>query len=260
MKVLFGVSRSNIVKSETGSITEVPVEDTLVDVIAKIRQIQKRPDGIFGTIMTRPVSPYVTYFAYRNGISANIISVFSMIFCASALPVFFIFHSSSAWIAAALLWWLGAIFDASDGDLARFTGTQSLFGGWLDSIFDRVKEFLIFTVFGYIAYQTSGNFLWLIAGSTAAFTCVFSGYISDTKKLLNGGVRKPQVQLNGRFLLGMVDTRDFFIILSLFAGDVRIAIVLYCTLFALVTAGQFFLVIKNYGMSFPYENSVKRKP
>lgn len=247
-------------KCGSRNIDEVPaVDESMMDVISKIRLIQKKPDGIFGTMMTRPVSPYVTYVAFRAGISANAISVLSMLFCISALPVLLFAQSPAGWITAALLWWMGAIFDASDGDLARFTKTQTLFGGWLDSMFDRMKEFLIFTAFGFIAYKFYGNYLWLIAGSFAAFTCVFSGYISDTKKLLNGGFRKPQVQFNKKFLLGMVDTRDFFIILSLFAGNVRIAIVLYCTLFLLGAGWQFLLVIKNYGIRLPEDDRAKRK-
>ncbi|MEM3670303.1 MAG: CDP-alcohol phosphatidyltransferase family protein [Thermoprotei archaeon] len=46
-------------------------------------------------------------------------------------------------LEAALLLVLGALFDGLDGALARLTGTQSVFGGVLDSVADRYGDALI---------------------------------------------------------------------------------------------------------------------
>jgi phosphatidylglycerophosphate synthase len=218
----------------------------LSETIPKIREIQKRPDGIFGTFMTRPVSPYVTYAAIRLGLSANTVSILSFIFCIAGASLI-LFHIPYAFIIAGILWWIGAVFDAADGDLARFTHTQSSFGGWLDSFFDRIKEFLIFSLFAYAAYATYGGFYWFILGSLSAFSSVMSGYISDTRKIFDEGKRNPQVIFSKKYIFGMVDTRDFFVILSLFINDIRIALIIYSTIFIAALGAQFLMVAKRYG-------------
>jgi phosphatidylglycerophosphate synthase len=216
------------------------------ETITKIRELQKRPDGIFGSFMTRPVSPYVTYAAFRLGLSANAVSILSFVFCIAG-AVFMVLPVPYAFIIAAIMWWVGAIFDAADGDLARFTNTQSSFGGWLDSFFDRIKEFMIFSLFAYAAYKTYGGYYWFILGSLSAFSSVMSGYISDTRKIFDEGKRNPQVTFSKKYIFGMVDTRDFFVILSLFIFDVRISLVIYSTFFIAALGGQFLLVVKRYG-------------
>lgn len=43
----------------------------------------------------------------------------------------------------------GAVFDAIDGYVARHTGKTSSFGGFFDSVCDRISDFLIIAAFGY---------------------------------------------------------------------------------------------------------------
>ena len=164
-----------------------------------------------------------------------------------AVAAIFAVPGHRGFIIAALLWWAGAIFDASDGDLARFTCNQTSFGGWLDSFFDRVKEFMIFPAFAYVVWKTYGNVFWITAGTLSAFACVMSGYISDTRKILNNGKRIPQVRVTRKFLLGMVDTRDFFVIVALLLFDLRIALVLYSSFFVCALCIQFVLIVRQFG-------------
>jgi phosphatidylglycerophosphate synthase len=217
--------------------------------IKSIRSIQKRPDGLFGSFMTRPVSPYVVYLAHSIGLSPNVVSILSFIFCFAGAILFFFFQSTPYMLGAALLWWIGAILDAVDGDLARFIKIKSSFGGWLDSFLDRIKEFTIFSVFGYLAFHQYSNPVFLLMGVISIFTCVMSGYISDTKKLFISGERKPELSFNKKYIFGMVDTRDFFIILSLVAHDIRIALFIYSTIFFLAVGIQFAKFYYNYGLT-----------
>lgn len=216
--------------------------------IKLIRSLQKRPDGLFGSFMTRPVSPYVVYLAHSIGLSPNAVSILSFVFClAGAITVFYC-QSIPYMLVAALLWWIGAILDAVDGDLARFIKIKSPFGGWLDSFLDRIKEFTIFSVFGYLAFYHYSNPVFLLMGVISIFTCVMSGYISDTKKLFIKGERKPELKFSKKYIFGMVDTRDFFVILSLVTFEIRIALLIYSTIFFLAVGIQFAKFYKNYGL------------
>lgn len=49
----------------------------------------------------------------------------------------------------ALVFLCGAVFDAIDGYVARTTGKVSLFGGFFDSVTDRISDFFIIAAFGY---------------------------------------------------------------------------------------------------------------
>jgi CDP-L-myo-inositol myo-inositolphosphotransferase len=150
-------------------------------------------------------------------------------------------------LIAAAVWWLGAILDAADGDLARFKNVRSKFGGWFDSFLDRCKEYLIFAVFGYCAWLDYSNPLFLLLGVLSIFSNVMSGYVTDTKKLFMEGKRSPSVKVGKKFIFGMVDTRDFFVILSLCIGDIRIALCIYGTIFTLMVFAQILLFCKRFG-------------
>lgn len=54
---------------------------------------------------------------------------------------------------------LTGVFDGIDGQLARLNNKSSNFGGFLDSVTDRLSEFIIY--FGFIFYLEN-NFLWSI--------------------------------------------------------------------------------------------------
>ena len=214
--------------------------ESIFSALRNIKSGQKRPDGVFGSFMTRPVSHVFAYFSFKLGLSPNFVSFLSFVFCGFGAALLVWRRDPSAMIAAALLWWLGAILDAADGDLARYIGNMNAFGAWFDSFLDRGKEFLIFTIFAYCAWIDFNSPMCLLWGVLAVFATVMSGYITDTKKLFTGG-RKPVVKMGKKYMLGMVDTRDFFVIASLFIGDMRIALWIYGTLFFVVVWAQVFM-------------------
>ena len=198
----------------------------------KIKLLQKHPDGIFGSFMTRPVSHLFAAASYKLHLSPNIVSFFSFVFCVAGGSVLFFPEIPYYIFLSIALWWLGAIFDAADGDLARFVDGGTPFGGWFDSFLDRLKEFLIFAIFGYLSWKKYNDELYLLLGLISIFSNVMSGYISDTKKLFINVKRKPEIVFSNNYSFGMVDTRDFVVIVSLFLGDFRIALITYSTLFA----------------------------
>ena len=219
----------------------------LMQTLREIKALQKRPDGLFGSFMTRPVSHVVAYVSMKLRLSPNAVSFLSFVFCVAAIAALYAgFPSYAWWVAAALFWWTGGILDAADGDLARYTKTGSPFGGWFDSFLDRMKEMLIFAAFGYLAFKQYGNELFLLLGFASIFSNVISGWVSDTKKLFITE-RTPEIQFSSKYSFGMVDTRDFFVILSLFAFDLRIALFVYSTVFMLLLCMQVVRFMNKYG-------------
>ena len=77
--------------------------------------------------------------------------------------------AQQAWVAAGLLVILGGVFDLFDGALARATNRVSRVGAFLDSVFDRAGESLLFLgiAIGCVAVGFVGGAL-LAAGAMAA--------------------------------------------------------------------------------------------
>ena len=218
----------------------------MLDTLKEIKRTQKKPDGIFGSFMTRPVSHIFAYFCYKLSLSPNFVSFLSIVFCFIGIVILYIYHTNyNLILLAAAMWWIGAIFDAADGDLARFADKGSQFGGWFDSFLDRIKEFMIFGLLCYLMYKMYNNEIYLLAGFLSIFTNVMSGYISDTKKLFIHE-RTPQIVFNKNYSFGMADTRDFFVILSLILNEFRIALIVYSTIFMAVLIFQVLRFIKKY--------------
>ena len=67
-------------------------------------------------------------------------------------------------IAGAILLQLAFTFDCVDGQLARYTRTFTKLGAWLDSVFDRTKEYVVFAGLAIGASRT-GDDVWLLAGA-----------------------------------------------------------------------------------------------
>jgi len=210
-----------------------------------LRKAQKKPDGFFTTFFSRPVSPVFTYIGLKLNLTPNIISFLSLCFCAIASAVLFFASSMAHYIASGLLWWIGAILDSSDGEIARYTGLASRFGLWIDSFCDRIKEFMIFGLVTYLVFLSTGKELFLLLGVLSLFSNVMSGYISDTKKLF---VKKRtlEIQFSRNFAFQMVDTRDFLVTVSIMTGRLDLLLAVYGSVFVAAVLAQSFLFWIRY--------------
>lgn len=88
------------------------------------------------------------------GLSANVATVSG---CAIQLAVGVLLAYGYQRLGGVLLG-LGAAFDAIDGALARQMGGATRFGGFLDSVLDRVSEAATFTGLGWW-YMTHGDYI-----------------------------------------------------------------------------------------------------
>jgi hypothetical protein len=70
-------------------------------------------------------------------------------------------------VAGAILLQLAFTLDCVDGQLARYTRTFSNLGAWLDSIFDRGKEYRVYAGLA-IGASRAGDPVWLLAGAMLA--------------------------------------------------------------------------------------------
>jgi CDP-diacylglycerol--glycerol-3-phosphate 3-phosphatidyltransferase len=80
----------------------------------------------------------------RLGLTPNALTIIGFIIAAIAAYA----AANHQWVAAALLVIVGGVFDLFDGALARATNTVSRVGAFLDSVFDRAGEAVLFIGIG----------------------------------------------------------------------------------------------------------------
>jgi hypothetical protein len=108
------------------------------------------------------------------------------------------FATGERWglIVGAVLLQLAFTTDCVDGQLARYTRTFSKLGAWLDSVFDRSKEYLAFAGLA-IGASRAGDPVWLLA--CCAITLQTVRHMSDfsfggTQQQVLGATPQPPVE------------------------------------------------------------------
>src|SRR3954471_3159572 len=130
----------------------------------------KPQDGFFTTFFVSPYSKYIARWAAHRGFTPNQVTTLSMLIGVAA-AVAFALGTRAGWIAGAVLLQVAFTFDCVDGQLARYTRTFTKLGAWLDSVFDRGKEYVVFAGLA-IGASRAGDPMWLLAGAALTFQTV----------------------------------------------------------------------------------------
>lgn len=158
---------------------------------AELRLSVKERDDFFTTFFVSTWSPYVTKVAARLRLSPTTVTMISVAFAVAAALLFGA-GGRPALVAGAVLLYLGFVLDCVDGQLARYTRTFSAWGGWLDTMADRAKEFIVYAGLGYGATQAGFRYGWALAIAAMAVQTV--RHMSDTwyGAMHDEAARRPQ--------------------------------------------------------------------
>ncbi len=129
---------------------------------ALLRLAVKERDDFFTTYFVSSWSPLVTRWAARLGLTPTGVTAISVLFAVTAALAFWQ-ASRPAMVAGAVLLYLGFVLDCVDGQLARYTRHFSAFGGWLDTMADRAKEFVVYAGLAAGAERIGLDGAWLLA-------------------------------------------------------------------------------------------------
>ncbi|MGW5668908.1 DUF5941 domain-containing protein [Micromonospora sp. NPDC003776] len=143
---------------------------------AELRLSVKERDDFFTTFFVSTWSPYVTKAAARIGLSPTGVTMISVAFAVAA-AVLFGAGGRAALVAGGVLLYLGFVLDCVDGQLARYTRHFSAWGGWLDTMADRAKEYVVYAGLGYGATHAGFRYGWALA--IAAMTLQTVRHMTD---------------------------------------------------------------------------------
>jgi phosphatidylglycerophosphate synthase len=92
------------------------------------------------------------------------------------------FAQRSAWwlVAGAVLFHLSFVLDCIDGKIARLNGTGSVFGMWLDFVFDRIKVLICAIALFGGQFATTGEFAYLWTAGGVVFLDLFR-YVNSSQ-------------------------------------------------------------------------------
>lgn len=105
--------------------------------------------------LVRLVAPYRSITPNRLTMAAFVLGL--------AAAACFVMQDLPWLIAGAVLFHLSFVIDCMDGKIARLNGTGSVFGAWLDYVFDRLRVLVCTIALMGGQYQRTGNltYLWL---------------------------------------------------------------------------------------------------
>ncbi|BCL15360.1 DUF5941 domain-containing protein [Micromonospora sagamiensis] len=115
---------------------------------AELRLSVKERDDFFTTYFVSSWSPYVTKACARLGLTPTGVTMISVLFAVVAAVLFGV-GGRPALVAGGVLLYLGFMLDCVDGQLARYTRDFSPWGGWLDTMADRAKEYVVYAGLGF---------------------------------------------------------------------------------------------------------------
>jgi phosphatidylglycerophosphate synthase len=122
----------------------------------------KANDGLFTSFLVSPYSKYVARWAAHRGLTPNQVTTVSLALGVAAAAAFA--AGTRAWlVAGAVLLQASFTADCIDGQLARYARRFSALGAWLDSVFDRVKEYAV-----YAGLALGAGGAWALAGAALA--------------------------------------------------------------------------------------------
>ncbi|MEU7673988.1 DUF5941 domain-containing protein [Micromonospora taraxaci] len=144
---------------------------------AELRLSVKEKDDFFSTYFVSTWSPYLVRLAARLRLAPTGVTAISVLFALAAAVLFGV-GGRPALVGGAVLLYLGFVLDCVDGQLARYTRNFSAWGGWLDTMADRAKEYLVYAGLGFgVSHAGLGNG-WALA--IAAMTLQTVRHMTDT--------------------------------------------------------------------------------
>jgi archaetidylinositol phosphate synthase len=154
-------------------------EMNLTERYRQIESVTKYSNYYLGRCYTWLSTP-ITDLAARMGLHPNVMTLISLVLGLTACG-FFLWGDKTSLIIGAVILYVSYVLDWCDGQLARFTGKMSPFGGWLDQICDRIKEFAYVSTLAVGAYNSTADvtvFYWALGALFFLFLLEYYGQMN----------------------------------------------------------------------------------
>ncbi len=199
--------------------------------------VKTQGDGFISRFLNRKLSTKISEFLVDR-ITPNQATIFSFL---TGILASFICIFNIPW--GAILYQVSSVLDGIDGEIARVSMRRSRFGGWMDSVLDRVVDFLFLTV---LTLKLNPQNYFLFICLLAIFGSLMVSYVSERFK---GAYKRDiyEVIPQMKCLIGKRDERIFIIFLFSIFGllkELFIIIAIITNLRVILTS---YFVWKKFG-------------
>lgn len=130
-------------------------------------------DGVFATLIQRPLSRVITRLLLRTPITANMATVGALL-CGVIGAVIAAGGERADFAIAGALYFASGVLDCVDGELARLRVVSSRLGEWLDSMTDEITTLTLLAGIGVGLSRAGGSGWWMVAGIAGAIVGALS--------------------------------------------------------------------------------------
>jgi len=187
----------------------------------------------------RPLVKSVAIILSKVGISPNL-ATFIMLSFSILSFIALVFFSNL--LLFSILVFLTGFFDGVDGAIARIKGKATIFGGFFDSVMDRMSEFVIFFAFLFYCWN---SFLW---GIIDMKIIIFVSFLSSI--MISYLRARAEVFFKGDFDFGLMarSERLFYLVITMlianFYGYVNEFLFIFMLLVLTTAIFRFFKIAK----------------
>lgn len=149
----------------------------MTDKFRRLWATKNKNDEWWSSFVTAPLAIAVNYIVVDvKWLTPNLLTLFSFMTAIAATSLIVVGGQTEFYIAAALIH-VSHILDCMDGQIARYRGVTSRWGGFFDKITDQVQVVLWFGAVGYAAYVESSHVLPVFLAFTGVAFYSVRGYI-----------------------------------------------------------------------------------
>jgi choline kinase/phosphatidylglycerophosphate synthase len=152
------------------------------------KELVKPEDGLVSKYINRPISTRISILTYRNGLKIEPLAITLLSFSLGLVASFLL--GLRVFILGGLLVQLASLIDGVDGELARLYHKATPWGGYIDSVLDRISDVAI--VAGLTLASPTADTLTALLAVLAASNVVFVSYV--THNLGRLGVSTEQLR------------------------------------------------------------------
>ena len=210
---------------------------------------------IFTNCINRPLGRVFTYFVINFNIAPNFISLFALVLAmfGSVLIMSGDYYQS---LIAIILIQLSASLDCTDGPVAKLKYLGSNFGGWLDSVFDKIAKLILYISIGVGLYNVSDNEIYLyfsmalLFGNSMTHLVDFMYQIHFNSLLSSHSVFNKKVGINNKVKIKNLLNSDLnilgFACIALAFKAQEIYLLVLMIYFNILWISKIFIKYKNY--------------
>jgi phosphatidylglycerophosphate synthase len=132
-------------------------------------QTYKGRDAWWTVVLVDPLAGRLVRFAAsRTSLTPNQLSVGALVLGLGSAACYW--QGTWAWlVAGALIYHVSFVLDCMDGKVARLKGTGTVFGGWLDYVFDRIRVLICTLALVIGQFNATGRTAYLYLGIGIVF-------------------------------------------------------------------------------------------